>query len=56
MSRLLASALNKLADILFEAGDICVRAAFRLDPDNELVRQLEAEAAEWDQGHNGGTL
>jgi hypothetical protein len=46
-----------LANILFEAGDICVRAAFRLDPDNELARQLEAEAAEWDQGrHNGGTL
>jgi hypothetical protein len=56
MSRLAAQRLNRLADLLFRAGDLCVRLAYRLDPNNEFLRELDAAAAEWDQGHNNGGI
>ena len=54
MRRLLARAANRMADWCFTIGDMLIRAAARLDPNNQLMRELDAAASEWDQGHNNG--
>ena len=49
--RLAARACNLLADWLFMLGDRLIRLAYRLDPGNDLIAGLAAEAAELSQDH-----
>jgi hypothetical protein len=46
-----ARACNRMADWLFLAADRLVRIAYRLDPGNNLIAGLAAEAAQLSQGH-----